>query len=132
MSYTILPSNEQPMLRMRTQPNDANARGDIFGGWLMSQIDVAGAIAAHKATKGDVVTVAVNNLTFLKPLYIYDIVSFYAKAGKIGKTSLVVTVEVFAERRSKCDPNFDYIKISDAELVYVAVSEPGVKRIIPK
>ena len=120
-----LPGRE-PVLRIKTQPNDANSTGDIFGGWLMSHIDVAGAIVAAKKTKGHVVTVAVKELYFLKPLFVYDLVSFYVDIEKIGKTSITVKVEVFAERLSH--PGF--MKVSEAVLVYVAVSKPGVKRDI--
>src|SRR5437660_11710168 len=90
MTTLELPKDLQPTLRVRTRPNDANASGDIFGGWLMSQIDIACAIAAAKATNGPVVTVAVNSLTFIKPLFIYDLVSFYTKVEKIGTTSIQI------------------------------------------
>src|SRR3990167_8206660 len=93
-----LPIDKLPTLRVKTRPNDANSSGDIFGGWLMSQIDVACAIVATERAKGPVVTVAVKELTFLQPIYIYDLVSFYAKVVKIGTTSLVVEVNVYAQR----------------------------------
>lgn len=120
-----LPGRE-PVLRIKTSPNDANRTGDIFGGWLMSQIDIAGAIVAAKKTQGHVVTVAVKELFFLQPLFVYDLVSFYVDILKIGTTSITVKVEVFAERMSH--PGFT--KVSEATLVYVAVSQPGVKREI--
>jgi len=118
-------------LRVKTRPNDANKSGDIFGGWLMSQIDIAAAIAATDRAKGPVVTVAVKELTFLQPLFIYDIVSFYTKVVRIGKTSLTIEVEVYAERYKEGETKLSRIKISDARLVYVAVSKPGEKRSIP-
>lgn len=121
-----LPIDQQPLLRIKTQPNDANASGDIFGGWLMSQIDIAGAILAAQKACGPVVTVAVKELVFLKPLYIYDLVSFYGDIVRTGKTSITVSVEVFAQRIRKS--NIETVKVSDALLVYVAVTEPGVKR----
>jgi len=120
-------------LRVKTRPNDANQSGDIFGGWLMSQIDIAGAIAASRCAKGLVVTVAVKELQFIKPLYIYDIASFYTKVVRVGKTSIVVEVEVYAERyhyeQNETEP--PCVKVSSATLVYVAVSKPGQKRQIP-
>lgn len=125
-----LPTDQEPTLRLKTRPNDANKGGDIFGGWLMSQIDVASAIEASRRAKGPVVTVAVNKLTFLKPLYIYDIVSFYTKVSAVGKTSLTVETEVYAERQQK-DGTEEVVKISDATLVFVAVSEPGKPREVP-
>lgn len=126
-----LPKSCEPTLRIKTRPNDANKTGDIFGGWLMSQIDVASAIEASRRAKGPVVTVAVKNLTFLKPLFIYDIVSFYTKVTAVGKTSMTIETEVYAERQ-KGDGTEEVVKISDATLVFVAVYEPGKPRNIPK
>lgn len=123
-----LPKDIQPTLRIKTTPNDANAAGDIFGGWLMSQIDVAAAIVATERAKGPVVTVAVKSLTFLKPLFVYDVVSFYAKVVSVGETSITMTVEVYAQRPPLRE---DVVKISDATLVYVAVIKPGEKRLVP-
>lgn len=120
-----LPGRE-PVLRLKTHPTDANQTGDIFGGWLMSHIDVAGAIVATKKTQGHVVTVAVKELTFLQPLFVYDLVSFYVDIESVGKTSITVKVEVYAERLTH--PGF--FLVSEAILVYVAVSKPGVKRLI--
>jgi acyl-CoA thioesterase YciA len=117
-----------PVLRVKTNSNDANVSGDIFGGWLMSHIDVAGAIIAAKVTQGHVVTVAVKELIFLQPLFVYDLVSFYVDVLKIGKTSITVKVEVYSERM--VHPGF--VKVSEAVLVFVAVSQPGVKREIPQ
>lgn len=125
-----LPCGLEPTLRIKTRPNDANKGGDIFGGWLMSQIDVASAIEASRRAKGPVVTVAVKNLTFIKPIFIYDIVSFYSKVTTVGKTSLTVETEVFAERQSN-DGVGEIVKISDATLVFVAVFEPGKPRPVP-
>lgn len=124
-----LPVNKQPTLRVKTLPNDANAAGDIFGGWLMSQIDIAGAIAATESAGWPIATVAVNKLTFLKPLFVYDLVSFYAKVKQVGRSSVTVDIEVFAQRATDL---LEVVKVSDATLVYVAVSKPGVKRIIAK
>jgi len=121
----------EPTLRVKTRPNDANKAGDIFGGWLMSQIDIAGAIAAAQRAKGPVVTVAVKELKFLQPLFIYDIASFYTKITAIGNTSVTIAVEVYAERYNEGVNEAKNIKVSEASLVYVAVSKPGEKRLIP-
>ncbi len=128
MSEALLASlpEREPVLRIKTLPNDANKTGDIFGGWLMSKIDIAGAIIAARKTRGHVVTVAVKELIFLQPLFVYDLVSFYVDIIKIGKTSITLKVEVYAERMTH--PGF--VKVSEAILVYVAVSQPGVKRVI--
>ena len=125
-----LPLDKKPILQLRTQPNDANQSGDIFGGWLMSQIDIAAAVVASIRAKGPVATVAVKHLTFLKPLFIYDLVSFYTAVEKVGNTSITVKIEVFSTRMR--DEEFETIKVSDATLVYVAISQPGVKKQVPK
>lgn len=125
-----LPNDREPILRVTTQPNDANPKGDIFGGWLMSQIDIAGAIIAVQAAKGNVSTVAVNNLRFVNPLFAYDIVSFYGDLQRVGNSSVRVFVEVFAQKR--LDMGGPVRKVGEAELVYVAVDGPGQKRLIPK
>lgn len=119
-------SKKDPVLRVVTRPNDANPNGDIFGGWLMSQADIAGAIEAIKAAQSYVVTRAVKDFQFIKPLFVSDLVSFYAKVEKIGKTSVTVHVDVFAERISQSAE----FKVAEALLVYVAVSAPGVKKLI--
>lgn len=123
-----LPEGFELLLRVLPRPNETNQTGDIFGGWLMSQIDIAGAVLAVKRTDGPVVTVAVKELTFLKPIYVYDLVSFYGKVEKIGTTSITVRVEVYAHRREAC--HHEIVKISDATIVYVAVEKPGIKRNI--
>lgn len=126
-----LPAGVDPTLRTTTRPNDANPGGDIFGGWLMSQIDIAGAIAAGIRAHGPVVTVAVKELHFIKPLFIQDLVSFYADIVSVGKTSITVAVEVYAQR-SRGSQHQVAIKVSDATLIYVAVSEPGKPRQVPE
>lgn len=124
-----LPKNTDPTLRLTTLPNDANASGDIFGGWLMSKIDISGAIAAVQRARGSVVTVAVESLQFIKPLYVYDLVSFYSHVIKTGHTSLTVHTDVFAQRARALH---ETVKVAEATFVYVAVSAPGKKRKVPK
>src|SRR5690348_6098094 len=114
-------SDVEPTLRVTTRPNDANPGGDIFGGWLMSQIDMAGAIVAKRRAQGPVVTVAVKDLIFIKPIFVYDVVSFYAKIEKVGKTSMTVKLIVFSERYPKF---WTAIKVAEATVVYVAVDKP--------
>lgn len=121
--------DKQPTLRVTTMPNDANAAGDIFGGWLMSQIDIAGAIEAKVRAKGPVATISVKELVFDKPLFVYDLVSFYTDITRVGKTSIEVSVEVFARRMREGE--FQTIKVAWATFVYVAISKPGVKRQVP-
>jgi acyl-CoA thioesterase YciA len=126
-----LPKDQEPVLRVTTRPNDANPNGDIFGGWLMSEIDIAGAIVAGKRDNGPVVTVAVKELLFIKPLFVYDLVTFYAEITATGKTSVTIHVEVYAQRE-RGSHGGKAVKVSDAILVYVAVSEPGKPRALPK
>jgi acyl-CoA thioesterase YciA len=125
----IDPVKDQPVLKLKPGPNDANLRGDIFGGWLMSQIDIAGGITATDETKGMTVTRAVKELTFIQPLFVYDLVSFFTEVVAVGNTSITIKIEVYAKRYS--EPN-EVVKISDAVLVYVAVTKPGEKRVIAK
>lgn len=122
--------DKQPTLRVTTMPNDANAAGDIFGGWLMSQIDIAGAIEAQVRSKGAVATISVKELIFHKPLFVYDLVSFYTDLIRVGNTSIEVSVEVFARRMRGGE--YETLKVAWATLVYVAISKPGVKRPVPK
>ncbi len=120
---------EQPLLRITTMPNDANAKGDIFGGWLMSKLDIAGSILAIECAQGPVATVAVKELHFENPLFIYDLVSFYGRIVATGKTSIAVELHAYAQRlQCHMQPVF---KIADAVYTYVAIEKPGVKRILP-
>lgn len=126
-----LPCDKEPTLKVTTRPNDANPTGDIFGGWLMSQIDIAAAIAAGQRARGPVVTVAVKELRFIKPIFIHDLVSFYTEIVAVGKTSVTVSVEVYSQR-NRASHLEKAIKVSDATLVFVAVSAPGQPRLVPK
>lgn len=120
-----LPTDKEPTLRLVPMPSDTNAAGDIFGGWIMSQVDIAGSIAAHRAAKGRVVTVAVNEFQFHFPVYVGDLVSCYAEVVKIGRTSLTVFIEVFSERHRLED---ECLKVTEATVTYVALDEKGKAR----
>jgi acyl-CoA thioesterase YciA len=121
----MLPADRQPELRMMTMPADANPAGDVFGGWIMSHADVAGAIAAHRLARGRVVTVAVNAFTFRQPVSVGDVVSFYVAIVQVGRTSITVDVEVYAER-DPAQPKV--VKVTEATLTYVALDDKGNKR----
>ncbi|HFE39187.1 MAG TPA: acyl-CoA thioesterase [Gammaproteobacteria bacterium] len=121
----LLPQDKTPTLRLVPMPSDTNAAGDIFGGWIMSQVDIAGSVVAHRAAKGRVVTVAVKEFMFHQPVYVGDLVSCYADVIKIGRTSLTVFVEVFAERRGF---NENCLKVTEATVTYVAVDKNGRPR----
>src|SRR5207247_894923 len=105
--------------------------GDIFGGWIMVHVDVAGAIPAAQRARGRVVTVAVNAFTFKKPVYVNDIVSFYAEVVRLGTTSITVEVKVFAQRSWGAPDPREFVLVTDAELTYVAMGARGEKRAIP-
>lgn len=118
--HTVLPEDRQPALRVEPMPADTNQHGDVFGGWVMSQVDLAGANTAMRyALSRYIVTRAVSSLTFENPVMVGDVVSFYTEIVKIGRTSLTVKVEVYAERLTKMCNNI--AKITEAELVYVAL-----------
>ena len=115
-------------LRMMPMPADLNQNGDVFGGWVMAQVDVAGAIPAMRRARGKVATVSVNSFLFKQPISVGDVVSFYANIVRVGKTSITVRVEVFAER-NYCRPIT--VRVTEAELTYVAIDGSGQKREVP-
>jgi len=115
---TELPREREPVLRVVPMPADANSTGDIFGGWIMSQVDIAGSIPALRMARGRVATIAVNSFVFKQPVLIGDLVSFYAKVIRVGRTSITVDVEVFAQRGV---PQEVTVKVTEATLTYVAV-----------
>jgi acyl-CoA thioesterase YciA len=119
-----LPKGREPVLRVVPMPSDANFNGDIFGGWIMSQVDIAGSIPAVQLARGRIATVAVNSFVFKQPVLIGDLVSFYADIVRIGRTSITVGVEVYAQRQSL----HEVVKVTEATLTYVAVDEKGRPR----
>jgi acyl-CoA thioesterase YciA len=120
--------DSQLTLRVVPMPADANANGDIFGGWVMAQVDIAGSIIAVRRARGRVATVAVNSFQFKQPVSIGDLLSFWAREINVGKTSITVQVEVTAERNPE---NPITVKVTDATLTYVAIDRSGSKRGIP-
>ncbi len=111
-----------PTTRVLAMPTDTNSAGDIFGGWIMSQVDIAASIAAHQYAGTRVVTVAVNAFQFKKPVYVGDLISCYAEVEKVGNTSITVFVEVYAERDRQ---QIEVVKVTEATLSFVAVDENG-------
>jgi acyl-CoA thioesterase YciA len=126
---TALPSDREPVLRIVPMPADTNAHGTIFGGWVMAQVDVAGSIPAWERAQGPVVTVAVNSFVFKEPVFVGDLVSFYAKVIKVGRTSITVDVEVFANRGRTGTK--EIVKVTEAQLTYVAVDGERQPRVVP-
>jgi len=127
--YVTLPEGKQPALRVMPMPADVNQHGDVFGGWIMAQVDVAGAIPAMRRARGRVATVSVNAFQFKQPVSVGDVVSFYADIVETGRTSIKVNVEVYAER-NPTDPVT--VKVTEATLTYVAITQQGEKRELPK
>lgn len=127
-NQVVLLPNKEPTIRVAAMPSDANYSGDMFGGWIMGQVDIAGSIPALHRAKGRVVTVAVNSFVFKEPIFMGDIVSFYATILKVGRTSITVDVEVYAQR----DPAKPVcVKVTEATLTYVAVGEDRKPRVVP-
>ncbi|MCE2860584.1 MAG: acyl-CoA thioesterase [Oxalobacteraceae bacterium] len=117
-----------PTLRVMPMPSDANIHGDVFGGWIMAQVDIAGALPAVRRANGRVGTVAVNSFVFKQPVFVGDLLSFYAKIVKTGTTSITVNVEVYAERNRL---QADVVKVTEATLTYVATDDNRRPRTLP-
>jgi len=122
-----LPDRE-PTLRVVPMPADANQYGDIFGGWIMSQVDIAGSVPAARRARGRTATVAVNSFAFKQPVLVGDLVSLYAKITRIGRTSITVDVEVYAQRNPD---DVICVKVTEASLTYVAVGPDRRARVLP-
>ena len=126
--HTSLPAGKMPQLRVMPMPADANIHGDVFGGWIMAQVDIAGSLPAVRRANGRVATVAVNSFVFKHPVFVGDLLSLYAEIVKVGTTSITVNVEVFAERNRL---QAEVVKVTEATLTYVATGEDRKPRAIP-
>jgi acyl-CoA thioesterase YciA len=122
-----LPTGKEPTLRVVPMPADSNSSGDIFGGWVMSQVDIAGSIPAIRLARGRVVTVAANSVVFRQPVMVGDVVSFYAQVVRVGRTSITVSVEVYAQRNPEKE---EIVKVTEATLTYVAVDNQRRPRVV--
>jgi acyl-CoA thioesterase YciA len=127
--WVELPADEELVLKVIPMPRDCNQNGDIFGGWVMAQVDLAGAVIPARYAGGRMATVAVNEFIFKQPVRVGDILSFYSKLVRIGRTSITVKVEVYAERFRA---QGKYIKVTEASVTYVALDEQGRPREVPK
>ena len=123
-----LPKDREPALRVVPMPADVGYGGDIFGGWIMAQVDIAGSIPAIRRAQGRVLTIAVNSFRFRQPVFVGDVVSFYAEVVKVGRTSITVNVEVYAQRNPVTQ---ECVKITEATLTYVAVDAERRPRVVP-
>ena len=122
-----LPDGAELVMRVMPMPADVNANGDVFGGWIMAQVDVAGAVLPVRLARGRIATVAVNQFTFKQPVSIGDLLSFYAAITRVGRTSITVHVEVWAER-NPASPQL--VKVTEANLTYVAIDGQGQPRAL--
>jgi acyl-CoA thioesterase YciA len=120
MPHVTLPAGKDPVLRVQPMPADVNMHGDIFGGYIMAQVDVAGGIAAMRRARGRVATIAVNSFVFKQPVSVGDLLSFYADVVRVGRTSITVEVQVYAQRRPEEET---VVKVTEATLTYVATDE---------
>ena len=123
------PTDQDLVLKVIPMPADCNANGDIFGGWVMAQVDLAGAVLPVRRVGGRVATVAVNEFVFKQPVRVGDILSFYSRITRVGNTSVSAAVEVWAER---LDWQGQYLKVTEATLTYVAIDGQGRPRAIGK
>ena len=122
-----LPTDKELVLKVIPMPADCNANGDIFGGWVMAQVDLAGSVLPARHVEGRMATVAVNEFVFKQPVRVGDILSLFASVSRIGNTSITVQVEVYAERFRA---QGQYIKVTEASLTYVAIDDAGRPRKI--
>ena len=129
LSPQVLDDDRELVLRVMPLPSDVNANGDIFGGWLMAQVDMAGAVLPYRIARGRIATVAVNEFLFKQPVSIGDLLSFYARVERVGNTSITVHVEVFAER-NPVSPQV--AKVTEARITYVAIDKDGKPRAVPR
>lgn len=123
-----LPTDEELVLKVIPMPADCNANGDIFGGWVMAQVDLAGSVIPARYADGRMATIAVKEFIFKQPVRVGDILSFFSKVSHIGRTSITVKVEVYAERFRA---QGKYIKVTEASLTYVAIDDQGRPRALP-
>ena len=124
---TALPTGKEVTLRVVPMPADENQAGDIFGGWIMAQVDIAGSIPAVRLAKGRVATVAVNSFQFRQPVLVGDILSLYAEVVRVGRTSITVNVEVYAQRWPERE---QVVKVTEATLTYVAIDGNRKPRVV--
>lgn len=127
--HVRLPEGRVPTLRMVPMPADANVHGDIFGGWIMAQVDLAGGVLASQRARGRVATVAVNSFLFKQPVFVGDLLSFYAEIVRVGNTSITVNVEVYAQRNPE---DIEVVKVTEATLTFVATGPDRRPRTVPR
>ena len=128
MSNKTTPTGEMAV-RVLAMPADTNPAGDIFGGWVLSQMDIAGGIVTARATKGRTVTVAIDSMTFHKPVLVGDTLCCYVEVKKIGKSSITVHIESWVRRQFEDEGR---VLVTEGVFTYVAVTNDRIPRAIPK
>lgn len=128
-SLVALPTDKELVLKVIPLPADCNANGDIFGGWVMAQVDLAGSVLPARRAQGRMATVAVNQFVFKQPVRVGDLLSFYSEITHVGRTSITVNVEVYAER---IRTQGRYLKVTQASVTYVAIDDQGRPRPLPQ
>lgn len=123
-----LSNNSEITIQTLAMPADTNANGDIFGGWLVSHMDLAAGVLAKKISRGRVTTVAINSMTFLKPVHVGDVVSFHVDLVKLGKTSMTIAVEAWTERLATGNK----LRVTEGIFVFVAIDDQGQPRQVPQ
>lgn len=122
-----LADDSELVMRVAPLPADSNANGDVFGGWIMAQVDIAGSVLPARVARGRITTVAVNQFIFKQPVSIGDLLSFYARVTRVGRSSISVNVEVWAERNPAAP---ELVRVTEASLTYVAIDEQGRPRAL--
>jgi acyl-CoA thioesterase YciA len=127
--HATLPTDKELVLKVIPMPADTIGNGDIFGGWVMAQVDLAGAVLPARLVQGRMATVAVTEFVFKQPVRVGDILSLYSSVVRVGRTSVTVDVEVYAEG---FHAQGQYVKVTEALLTYVAIDDEGRPREIPR
>ena len=120
-------SRGEPILRVVPRPGDINANGHIFGGWVLSQMDIAAGIVASRRAEGPVATVAIEAMEFIAPILLHDVISVYARIERTGRTSMGIRIDVIATR----DRGTQEVKVTEALFTFVALDENNRPRAIP-
>ena len=127
-----IPTRREPILRVVPRPGDINANGHIFGGWVLSQMDIAGGIVAHRVAKGATATVAIQAMEFIAPILLHDVISIYAQVERIGRTSMAIRIEVVATRGQGLQERTgeEEVKVTEGLFTFVALDGHARPRVI--
>ena len=113
---------KEPAIKVIAKPRDTNPHGDMFGGWIVSMMDLAGAIAARKVTRTNIVTVAIDNIIFHNPVFVGDCLECFTEVEKVGRTSITIKVEAYVERKDRTSDD-EKVKVTEGKFIFVAIDE---------